>query len=132
MPRLRRVLERFATLPVALDHLGLPRLDDGPDFPGEQIILDLARFKNFYGKFSSWTLAAAARNGEQAGRDFFRRLIDSFGERRLMWGTNFPASNDRSFAGFVEYAGQQLSFLSAEERRWIFGETALSLWPMLR
>ena len=27
---------------------------------------------------------------------------------------------------------EDFSFLSAEERRWIFGETALSLWPSLR
>jgi L-fuconolactonase len=130
--RLRRVLEHFPTIPIALDHLGLPRLDDGPAFSNESIVFDLARFPNFYGKFSSWTLAAVARNGERARRDFFRRLVDSFGERRLMWGTNFPASNDRSYKGFVEYAQEQLAFLSSEERRWIFGETALSLWPMLR
>ncbi len=132
VPRLKRVLERYETIPLALDHLGLPRLEDGPEFIHEQIIFDLARFNSFYGKFSSWTLAAVARNGEQARRDFFRRLLDSFGERRLMWGTNFPASNDRSYQGFVEYAEQQLAFLPKEERRWIFGETALSLWPVLR
>ena len=49
-----------------------------------------------------------------------------------MWGTNFPASNDRSYRGFVDFAKDQLSFLSAEEQRWVFGDTTLSLWPMLR
>jgi len=49
-----------------------------------------------------------------------------------MWGSNFPASNDRSYQGFVAYAREKLSFLSSDEQRWIFGETALSLWPMLR
>ncbi len=132
VPRLKRVLEKFPEISLALDHLGLPRLDDAPHFPNEQIILDLARFPNFYGKFSSWTLTAVARNGEQARRDFLRRLIDAFGGERLMWGTNFPASNDRSYQGFVEYAEEQLAFLSTEERRSILGETALSLWPMLR
>jgi L-fuconolactonase len=132
VPRLQRALERFEELRVALDHLGLPRLDDGPHFPNERTIFDLARFPNFHGKFSSWTIAAAAKNGERACADFFRRLVDSFGAHRLMWGTNFPASNDRSFKGFVEYARQELSFLSSEEQRWVFGETALSLWPMLR
>ncbi len=130
--RLRRVLENFGDLRIALDHLGLPRLDDGPDFPNEQVIFDLTRFRNFYGKFSSWTIAAAARNGDQARMHFFRSLVDTFGANRLMWGTNFPASNDRTYQGFVEYAQEQLSFLQPDERRWIFGETALSLWPMLR
>ncbi len=132
VPRLARVLEKHRDLPIALDHLGLPRLDDGPHFEKEEPLFDLARFANFYGKFSSWTIAAAAKNGESGCRDLFRRLVDTFSPQRLMWGTNFPASNDRSYQGFVDFAREQLSFLSAEEQRWIFGETALSLWPMLR
>jgi L-fuconolactonase len=132
VPRLRRVLEHFAQLRLALDHLGLPRLDDGPHFAKEQALFDLAQFPNFYGKFSSWTITAAARNGAPAAADFFRRLVDTFGAQRVMWGTNFPASNDRTYQGFVDYAREQLSFLSSDEQQWIFGETALSLWPMLR
>lgn len=132
VPRLARVLERFGDLQVALDHLGLLRLDDGPHFQNEQALFDLARFPNFYGKFSSWTIAAAAKNGESGCRDFFRRLIDTFGAHRLMWGTNFPASNDRTYRGFVEFANQELAFLLPDEKRWVFGDTALSLWSTLR
>jgi L-fuconolactonase len=132
VPRLARVLERFGEMRLALDHLGLPRLDDGPHFPKQQALFDLARFPNCYGKFSSWTIAAAAKNGARGCADFFRRLVDAFGPQRLMWGTNFPASNDRTYRGFVDFTQEQLSFLSLEERRWVFGDTALSLWPMLR
>ena len=64
-PRLAGILERHGDLPIALDHLGLPRLDDGPLYKKEQALFDLARFPNFYGKFSSWTIAAAAKNGER-------------------------------------------------------------------
>ncbi len=130
--RLRRPLEHFPQLHIALDHLGLPRLNDGPEFEDEQVLFELARFRNFYGKFSSWTIAALDKGGKQARVEFLRRLIDTFGAHRLMWGTNFPASNDRTYQGFVQYAQEQLSFLLPDERRWIFGDTALSLWPMLR
>jgi len=132
LPRLARVMERFGDLRIALDHLGMPRLDDGPDFENEQPLFELARYRNFYGKFSSWTIAAAAKNGPRGCVEFFRRLIDTFGAHRLMWGTNFPASNERSFEGFVEYAQHELQFLLPDERRWVFGDSALSLWPMLR
>jgi L-fuconolactonase len=130
--RLRRALENFPDLRIALDHLGLPRLEDAPEFEAEQVLFELARFRNFYGKFSSWTIGALDKNGKQARVEFFRRLVDTFGAHRLMWGTNFPASNDRTFQGFVTYAQEQLSFLLPDERRWIFGDTTLSLWPMLR
>jgi predicted TIM-barrel fold metal-dependent hydrolase len=131
VPRLGGVLERHSELPIALDHLGMPRLDDGPLYQKEALF-DLARFPNFYGKFSSWTIAAAAKNGEGGCADFFHRLLDAFGPQRLMWGSNFPASNDRTYRGFVEFAKEQLAFLSAEEQRWVFGDTALKLWPTLR
>ena len=130
--RLARVLERFPELLLALDHLGLPRLYDGPDFEDEQPLFELARFPNFFGKFSSWTIAAAAKNHNRGCADFFRRLIDSFGAHRLMWGSNFPASNDRSYQGFVDLAREQLSFLLPDEQRWLFADTALRLWPTLR
>ncbi len=132
LPRLARVLERFPDLRLALDHLGLPRLDDGPDFEQEHPLFDLARFRNFYGKFSSWTIAAVAKNGNRGCAEFFRRLIDTFGAHRLMWGSNFPASNDRSYQGFVEFANTELSFLLPDEKRWLFGDTTLNLWPKLR
>jgi L-fuconolactonase len=130
--RLRRVLEQFTDLRIALDHLGLPRLDDGPEFSNEEAIFDLARYRNFYGKLSSWTIAAAAKNGPHPKVEFFRRLVDTFGAHRLMWGTNFPASNDQTFPGFVKYAQRELAFLLPGDRKWIFGDTALTLWPTLR
>jgi len=74
VPRLAGVLERHPDLPIALDHIGMPRLDDGPHFEDEQPLFDLARFPNFYGKFSSWTIAAAAKNGKRGCAEFFRRL----------------------------------------------------------
>jgi hypothetical protein len=58
-----------------------------------------------------------ARSGKNVCADFFHCLIDAFGADRLMWGSNFPASNERSYRGFVELAQEQLAFLSAEEQR---------------
>jgi predicted TIM-barrel fold metal-dependent hydrolase len=132
VPRLRPVLDRFGELRVALDHLGMPSLSAGPAHRLANELFELARFPNFYGKFSSWTIGSLARNSKSACKDFFRRLIDSFGPERLMWGSNFPASNELSYRGFVELAQNALAFLSADERHWLLSDTALSLWPMLR
>jgi predicted TIM-barrel fold metal-dependent hydrolase len=132
VPRLRPVLERFPDLRLALDHLGLPSLSRGPAHSMAGPLFELARFPNFYGKFSSWTIESLAKNGDKACTDFFRRLIDGFGPERLMWGSNFPASNELTYRGFADLAQERLGFLSADERRWLFSDTALSLWPMLR
>jgi len=49
-----------------------------------------------------------------------------------MWGSNFPSTHDRTLKEQLDLAQEQLSFLSPEEERLIFGETALRLWPSLK
>jgi L-fuconolactonase len=129
--RLHAVLERFPDVSVALDHLGSPRLRDGPPYESLQPLFELVRFANLYLKFSTETLYAAGR-GKSTPREFFSRLLDSFGANRLMWGSNFPATHDRPLNQQLALAQEELSFVLAEEQRWLFGETALNLWPELR
>ena len=73
----------------------------------------------------------SAKRKEHA-QGLFIRLVDDFGARRLMWGSNFPATYDRRLKDQFDLAWQELSFLPQDYQRWIFGETALTLWPMLR
>jgi predicted TIM-barrel fold metal-dependent hydrolase len=131
LPRVRSVLERFPTVMVALDHLAVPRLSGGPPYDGAQALFDLARFPNLYLKFSSVNLYAASR-GKSNVMEFFSRLLDCFGASRMMWGSNFPATNDRSLKEQYDLARNELSFVAEADQRRLFGETALSLWPMLQ
>ncbi len=131
IPRVCSVLERFPNVTVALDHLAVPRLSAGSPYDSVQPLFELIRFPNLYLKFSSVNLYSA-RRGKSTPKEFFTRLIDRFGARRLMWGSNFPATYDRSLRDQFDLARQELSFLPQEDQRWIFGETALMLWPMLR
>jgi predicted TIM-barrel fold metal-dependent hydrolase len=129
--QLPAVLERFPDVRVALDHLALPRLSGGPPYDSLQPLFELARFSNLYLKFSTETLYAA-RRGHSTPKEFFSRLLEQFGPSRIMWGSNFPATHDLSFKEQVELAREDLAFLPQEDQRWLFGETALSLWPALR
>jgi predicted TIM-barrel fold metal-dependent hydrolase len=131
VPRLQAGLERFPEVSLALDHLGLPRLDDGPPYAATSPLFDLARFPNLYLKFSTVSIYAASK-GRSRASDFFRRLLDRFGPQRMMWGSNFPATHDRSLKEQLELALDALSFTTEDDRRWIFGESALTLWPALR
>lgn len=130
IPRVRSMLERFPTVTVALDHLAVPRLSGGPPYDGVQPLFGLARFPNLYLKFSSINLYAASR-GRSGAREFFSRLLESFGSARMMWGSNFPATNDRNLKEQYELARNELSFAPEADQRLFFGKTALSLWPAL-
>jgi predicted TIM-barrel fold metal-dependent hydrolase len=49
----------------------------------------------------------------------------------VMWGSNYPNTHDRSYPELVEFARRALDFLSGEDRDWVFGGSALRLWPEL-
>jgi L-fuconolactonase len=131
LPLVGRLLERFPGVNVALEHMATPDLRGGPPYSAVQPLFDLSRFANCYVKFSTVSIDAA-RSGKSTCAEFFSRLVDSFGAHRLIWGSNFPATYDRTLKQQLELARDQLSFASSEEQRWIFGEAALSLWPTLR
>ena len=59
-------------------------------------------------------------------------LVQRFGARRIMWGSNFPATYDRSYGELVDQGRASVAFLPEADQRWVLGETALSLWPELR
>lgn len=130
LARLRIVIERYPQVRVALDHLGAPRLDDGPPYENAAPLFDLVKLPNVYLKFSSVNLYAAAR-GKSAPADFFGRLLEAFGARRVMWGSNFPNTYDRSLKEQLALALDELSFVPEADRRWLFADTARSVWPML-
>jgi L-fuconolactonase len=131
VPLLPGLLERFPGVTVALEHLGMPRLGDGPPYSAIQPLFNLARFPNCQLKFSTVNIDAAMK-GRNTCAEFFQPLVDRFGPGRLMWGSNFPSTHDRSLKRQLDLAQEQLSFLSQEERSRIFAENALSLWPMLK
>jgi L-fuconolactonase len=53
-----------------------------------------------------------------------------FGARRLAWGSNFPTSPG-ALSEILATAQDRLAALSADDRDWIFGKTAQTLYPSL-
>jgi L-fuconolactonase len=131
LPLVPAILERYPNMKVALEHMAAPDLRGGPPYSSIQPLFDLARFPNCYVKFSTVSIDAAMA-GKSTAPEFFRRLVDSFGANHLIWGSNFPATYDRTLKEQLELARNQLSFLSSGDQRWIFGESALTLWTTLR
>jgi L-fuconolactonase len=127
LARLRTVIERYPQVRVALDHLGAPRLDDGPPFKNAASLFDLVELPNVYLKFSSVNLYAAARD-KSTPKDFFRSLLEVFGAHRVMWGSNFPNTYDRSLKQQLALALSELSFVPEADRQWLFADTARLFW----
>ena len=57
-------------------------------------------------------------------------VYQAFGGRRIMWGTDWPVSQDKAEYGqTLSVVRDQFSgFIAAEDMEWVLGKTALSLW----
>ena len=55
--------------------------------------------------------------------------IDAFGAQRLMWGSDFPPSASREgYGNALRLPMEHVRFKSEEDKKWVFGETAATLW----
>ena len=117
---LAEAARRHGDHPVVLDHCGF--VDVVKDF---ERLDPLARLEHVYLKVSTRVL----NQGQPAHT--VRRLADRFGAGRLMWGSDFPASHDRSYREWVALARAGAGRLSEDETDQFLGGTALQLWPEL-
>jgi L-fuconolactonase len=127
LPRLDAMLARHPGVPVVLDHCGFPELHGGPPFPGLEPLLALSDHGGLHLKVTSHVLEGA---GAAAGA-FVERLVATFGAGRLVWGSDYPQTHDRTYAELVALGRDACAGLAPADRAGVLGENALRLWPQL-
>ena len=126
LPVLDRVLAQYPEIAVSLDHCAFPALA-GPPWNEQRDLLALARHANLHLKVSTHVLDAAAEaTGDPAA--FVPVLADAFGADRLMWGSDFCQTHDRSYAELVALGRRAFGCLPDADRDAGLGGTALRLW----
>jgi L-fuconolactonase len=126
---LLKLLERFRTVPIILDHLARPVLSDGPPYRAASWLFELAAHPTVFLKLTSRTIEQSAE-GASTPEAFFPRLVAAFGANRIAWGSNFPA-HAGPMSRILEEARRGLACLSAADRAAIFAGTAARLYPAL-
>jgi predicted TIM-barrel fold metal-dependent hydrolase len=129
-PQLRALIERFPKVKIILDHLARPHLTDGPPFAADQEFFALARYPNISLKLTPVNVEPTSW-GKATPETFFGALIKTYGANRIAWGSNFPATAG-PLKNILGKAQAAFSFASAADRDWIFGKTALELYPSLK
>ena len=128
LDRVRNVLERSPDVPIILDHLGyMPNLQP-PPFPLSDEFYSMAAYSNLSLKFSAvnqW----GVEQGTVPAEDYFKAIIDHFGPRRLMWGSNYPATRHKPYPELARMGAEPFGFLSEDERGLVLGGNALRFWP---
>jgi predicted TIM-barrel fold metal-dependent hydrolase len=131
--KLRVALERFRNVPVLIDHAANANRRALGGTPAEPPawLLSLAKFPNCYLKLTSQNVDGALE-AKAPGEAFFRPIWQAFGARRLMWGTDWPATADQPYADRLRQAQEAFAFMPVEDQRLVQGGTALQVWPELR
>ncbi|MDY0748586.1 amidohydrolase family protein [Paucibacter sp. R3-3] len=129
LPQVRMLAEKFPNVNIILDHLGRPDVLDGPPYANAQSLFDMADLPNLFMKLTP-RIFGDVKKEKASAQTFFPKVVEAFGANRLAWGSNFPTSPG-TLAEILATAQAGLSSLSVQDREWIFGKTALSLYPAL-
>jgi len=127
MPGVGVLLERWPELIVVIDHMA----DCPVDRPAElKKLIALKRYPKVFVKIShTWSLSKQSYPWFDA-QELVKRLYDSFGPKRLMWATDWPILEDRAtYAQALRVVREDMSFLNAEDRRWVLSRTIERVWP---
>jgi L-fuconolactonase len=123
---LAAALPKLPPVPIALDHCGFA--DFGAGIPAE--LAELARFPNLHLKVSTIALDVAGSHGDV--RELLPELVDRFGARRLLWGSDYSQTHDRPYGALADSARHAASKLGDDDRAWYLANSARALWPELR
>jgi L-fuconolactonase len=134
-PEFEQVLTEVSSLPVIIEHLGRIGRDEAPPYPRFREIVALARYRNAYvkvhglGEFCSRPFPFPEPMRFASVPPFMEMAYEAFGARRMMWGSDFPPVAAREgYRNALRWPMAHIPFQSDEDKDWVFGKTALSLF----
>lgn len=120
----RALADEFPSVPFVLDHCGFVDLTGDATFTRAADLFELADAGNVHLKVSSICLQAT-----EHPEALWATLSARFGSSRLMWGSDYPHTNQPDYASLVELARATTEGLSDQARDEVLAGTARRLWP---
>jgi len=121
LPDLGRLLAEFPEVAFCTDHCCYPKVDDPIILDS---VLEMARFPNLHAKISFYLQRSP--DLVQMGR----RVVQTFGPDRCMWGGDFPAEKwhpDLTYGEHLAIMAEEIC-QSPAEREAILGSTPMRIW----
>jgi L-fuconolactonase len=125
-------VDRHPQQVFVLDHIAKPRIKENALEPWRKHIKELARRAHVYCKVSGMVTEADPKHwSEEQLRPYFDTVLEAFGPKRLMFGTDWPVCLvGTSYVRWVEQVTRFAGNLSADERAWLFGKTAIEAYKL--
>ena len=126
LPAAVAFVDRHPRQRFVLDHIAKPRVEGEPPDSWRRQLTELARRPNVYCKFSGVvTEVPGWRWDLTLLQPYFKVVLDAFGPRRLMFGSDWPVCLVGStYARWLEAVNALAAGLSPAERARLMGETA--------
>jgi L-fuconolactonase len=135
----KKMVEELPNLKIVLEHLGGGSKTKTCPEPNYQLfdeVLLLANYPNIYIKLPGFgELLPRPRPMKNPTFDNpptqFKMVYEAFGPQRMMWGSDFPPSAEREgYANALRYPMEEVDYFTKEDKEWIFGKTAISVFKI--
>jgi L-fucono-1,5-lactonase len=137
---LLRFLQRHPRLAVVIDHGAKPPIASGAIEDWAMHMRAIANQTQAFCKLSGLVTEAGADWSPAALQPYVEILLDAFGPRRLMWGSDWPVLHlgfegprhrtVEPYAAWLDVATRLVDACSDADREWIFGGTAAEFYQL--
>jgi L-fuconolactonase len=115
-----------------LDHIAKPRIRERVQSPWRENIVELAKRQNVYCKVSGMVTEADYQAWKEEDlRPYFDTVVQAFGPRRLMFGSDWPVCLLAcSYGKWFEIVSRRIEGLSSDEKERVLGGTAREAYKL--
>lgn len=132
LPQTIEFVDRHPNQMFIVDHIAKPRIKERLLSPWREHMRDLAKRPNVYCKLSGLVTEADWRGWTESDlRPYIDVVLECFGPKRLMFGSDFPVSLVAcTYKRWMEVVEKTIIGISAVEREWVFGRTATEAYNL--
>jgi predicted TIM-barrel fold metal-dependent hydrolase len=126
LPAIDAMCKKHSDTPVVVDHFGRVGVDGEIRETDLKALCDLARHKHTHVKVSAFYALGKKKPPYDDLIPMIRRLLDTFGPKRLMWASDSPyqLQGANTYKASISLVRDRLDFLSKADREWLLAKTA--------
>lgn len=130
LPATDAMCAKFPDTPVVIDHFARIGVDGQFHDADVAALCKLARHKHTYVKVSAFYALGKKKPPHDELAPMIRKLLDSFGPKRLMWASDAPyqVQGVNTYKDSIALVRDRLDFLSKTDREWLLAKTAESVY----
>ncbi len=132
LPQTIQFVDRHPEQVFVLDHIAKPRIKDDVVQPWDRNMLELGKRPNVYCKVSGMVTEADYQGWTESQlRRYFDVVLEAFGPRRLMWGSDWPVCLVAcGYKHWHEIVSGFVAELSPDEQNRVLGGTAVEAYKL--